>query len=146
VEFDIAPPAEADGNDEMPEDVAAAEFAKWTTMTYRTSENWGLQRLTTPGPAAAFCHRPLYFEERNLERHGRSAGVLQPVVSAARFFGTIPTLPYQFVARHPDVCYYPCHPYQAGRLAPRVRELPPLNPIAGVAEAGVIVGLIFLIP
>jgi hypothetical protein len=142
----IAPPAEPDGNDELPPDEAAKEFANWPTISYRAGAYNGVQAWTLPRPSATFCHRPLYFEELNLERYGRSAGVLQPVVSAARFFATIPTLPYQSVARHPDVCYYPCHPYPAGRPAPWVRELPPLDGPAGLAQAGVIVGLIFLIP
>ena len=44
--------------------------------------------------AAALAHRPVYFEEINLERYGNSFGLVQPVVSAAHFFGTMPLLPY----------------------------------------------------
>lgn len=45
--------------------------------------------------APDFTYRPLYFEERQLERNGRNIGVLQPVASFVHFFGTIPVLPYK---------------------------------------------------
>ena len=55
---------------------------------------------TMPIPAAAhwvapnFYHRPLLFEETNLERYGNKR-CFQPLRSAAHFFGTIPVLPYK---------------------------------------------------
>jgi hypothetical protein len=49
--------------------------------------------------AAGFVHRPLYFEERAVERHGRSWGPLQPAASGMQFFATLPVLPYKMGAR-----------------------------------------------
>ena len=45
--------------------------------------------------AAGNCHKPLYFEDWNLERYGHSHGPLDPVFSAAHFFVTLPILPYK---------------------------------------------------
>ncbi|MCE9605187.1 MAG: hypothetical protein K8U03_09840 [Planctomycetia bacterium] len=52
--------------------------------------------------APDFTYRPLYFEERGLERNGRTIGLLQPGLSAAHFFGTIPILPYKMGAQPPS--------------------------------------------
>lgn len=96
--------------------------------------------------AASIPYKPLYFEEVNLERYGRSRGVLQPAFSAVRFFGTVPLLPYAMTNRPPNQTYCWSWPYPAGWCAPRVRELPPLNPRAAAVEASALTGAFFLIP
>ena len=54
------------------------------------------QPITFTWKASALCHKPLYFEEVALERYGHTVGLgLQPVVSAAHFFLTVPVLPYK---------------------------------------------------
>jgi hypothetical protein len=50
------------------------------------------------------CYRPLYFEDIQLERYGRTFGIVQPGVSAARFFCSVPLLPYKMVVRPPRSC------------------------------------------
>ncbi len=48
----------------------------------------------------SFCHKPLYFEQPNLERYGISPGpILAPVHSSAHFFGSIVMLPAKVVYR-----------------------------------------------
>ena len=74
---------------------------------------------------ADFCHPPLYFEEANLERYGRSRGFLQPAVSGAKFFATIPSLPVLMIVHRPRCCYDWNHPYKAGFMAPPVSEWAP---------------------
>ena len=53
-----------------------------------------------------FAHRPLYFEDPNLERCGVTAcpscPCVQPLVSAAHFYGTIPLLPWWAASRPPN--------------------------------------------
>lgn len=100
-----------------------------------------------PHFVADFGHRPLYFEEVNLERYGRSCGVLQPAVSTARFYCSLVALPYK-VAIEPYrlPVFTSRHPYPAGVLAPRVPECPPLRLDAAVLESGAIIGLIALVP
>jgi hypothetical protein len=95
---------------------------------------------------ADFCHRPLYFQEINLERYGTYHRFWQPALSAAHFFAVLPTLPYQMAIQRPNMCYHYYHPYQAGRPAPWERELPPLRLDASLLEAGVVMGIIILFP
>lgn len=56
--------------------------------------------------ASNFAHRPLYFEDVLLERHGQNHGLVQPAVSAAHFFGAVPLLPAMMVLEHPWECVY----------------------------------------
>jgi hypothetical protein len=97
--------------------------------------------------APATLHKPLYFEEVNLERHGYSSFVLmQPVVSAAHFFGTVPLLPYKLAAQPPHKPIYTLGHYRPGSCVPYRIHSPPWCLEAATVEAGVITGLIFLIP
>ncbi len=101
-----------------------------------------------PSPEGlTFCHQPLYFEDVNLERYGRSWGVLQPAVSVAKFYGRIPALPYMVFAQPARQCTYHAHWSLPGYKIP-VREHQPLVPSVhgGAAEVAVLYGLILLIP
>lgn len=55
---------------------------------------------------ADFTHRPLYFEEKALERNGRTIGLAQPLVSFVHFFGTVPALPYKMGEKPPSTPMY----------------------------------------
>lgn len=89
-----------------------------------------------------FTHRPLYFEERALERNGRTIGVLQPGLSAAHFFGTIPILPYKMGAQ-PEARPV----YTGDGIDPPSDHLTIRQRVRGVmAEAGVILGLNYALP
>jgi hypothetical protein len=58
------------------------------------------QRLS--GPVAPFCFLPTYFEDESLTRFGYSHGHhIQPVLSAAQFYASVPLLPYLMRKRHP---------------------------------------------
>ena len=92
------------------------------------------------------CHRPLYFEEIYLERHGYNFGCAQPLVSAAHFFGRIPVLPYMMVVDRPCDCIYTLGHYRPGSCAPFRYHVAPLRAKAGLVEAGVVTGLVFLVP
>lgn len=89
-----------------------------------------------------FTHRPLYFEERALERNGRTIGVLQPGLSAAHFFGTIPLLPYKMGAQPPS------RPMYTGNgIDPPSDHLSVRDRVRGVmTEAGVVLGLNYILP
>jgi hypothetical protein len=92
-------------------------------------------------------HRPLYFEEVNLERHGYGHhDCLQPFVSAAHFFGTVPALPYCLAAYPPHDCQYTLGHYRPGSCPPWRCNWPPARPLAGLTQAGVLAGLIILFP
>ncbi len=97
--------------------------------------------------ATCLCHRPLYFEEANLERYGYGCcETLQPAASAAHFFGTIPTLPYCMAVDCPCECIYTLGHYRPGSCPPWRRMWPPYSPRAILAEGGVWTGMVFLIP
>jgi hypothetical protein len=97
--------------------------------------------------ATCLCHRPLYFEEINLERYGYGCGwCLQPAASAAHFFGTVPALPYLATVDCPHECIYTLGHYRPGSCPPWHCHWPPCDPLAAVAEGGVMTGLIFLVP
>lgn len=104
-----------------------------------------MQEVSWAAPAT--CHRPLYFEEVNLERYGFSQfGYLQPVASAAHFFATVPLLPYKMTLDPPCECIYTLGHHRPGSCVPyRIHQLP-LQLDAAAVEAGVVTGLVFLIP
>ena len=97
--------------------------------------------------ATGVCHKPLYFEDWNLERYGHSYGCLaDPFVSAAHFFVTLPVLPYKAGVELPWECVYPLGYYRPGSCAPWTCPAPPISPRGFAVEAATITGLVFLLP
>jgi hypothetical protein len=97
--------------------------------------------------ASGLCHKPLYFEDVQLERYGHTVGpLLQPIASGAHFFLTIPILPYKMGLTPPHECMYTLGYYRPGSCAPYMLDPLPLSIRAGLAEAGVWTGLAALIP
>jgi hypothetical protein len=85
--------------------------------------------------ASATCHKPLYFEDVQLERYGHSWNpVLQPFVSGAHFFVSVPLLPYKMGLRPPHECVYTLGYYRPGNCAPYMFEPIPLSLRAAVFE------------
>ena len=81
------------------------------------SRPWGVQSMQYA--ASGFCHRPLYFEEINLERYGHNFGLLPATVRvAAHFYGRVPLLPYMMAAECPEECQYTLGHYRPGSCAP----------------------------
>lgn len=97
--------------------------------------------------ASALCHKPLYFEEVQVERYGHTAGpIKQPFISGAHFFFNIAALPYKMAINPPRECQYPLGYYRPGDCAPWHIPPVPLSLRGFAAETGVWVGGIFLIP
>ena len=98
--------------------------------------------------ASALCHKPLYFEEEALERYGHThvREELQPLVSGAKFFLTIPILPYKMGINPPRECIYTLGHYRPGDCAPYMLDPLPISLRAGLIEAGVIVGGVAIFP
>ena len=68
--------------------------------------NWVASTMTWK--ASSLRHKPLYFEDVNLERYGHSRGpLLQPVMSGAHFFMNVAALPYKMGINPPTECRYP---------------------------------------
>lgn len=96
--------------------------------------------------ASALCHKPLYFEETQLERYGHTAGIFQPALSGAHFFINIAILPYHMGINPPNECQYALGYYRPGSCAPWMVPPIPLS-VRGAATQAAAVGIIYpLIP
>ncbi|MCA9187359.1 MAG: hypothetical protein R3E01_23965 [Pirellulaceae bacterium] len=103
--------------------------------------------LTFTWKATALCHKPLYFEDVNLERYGHSAGpIAQPFVSGAHFFASIALFPYNSTLHPPNECIYTLGLYRPGSCAPWLVHAFPLSDTAALAEGGNIAALIGILP
>ncbi len=90
---------------------------------------------------------PRYFEDRMLERHGHERwGHLQPLAAGARFFATIPALPYLMTVKPLFDTEYSLGHYRAGSRAPALMQRPPYERRAAVAEGAAIAGGILVFP
>ncbi len=89
--------------------------------------------------AAATCHKPLYFEDVQLERYGHAWNpALQGFLSGAHFFANVALLPYHMGVNPPNECIYTLGYYRPGNCAPYVIEPFPLSVRGAVLEAGAI--------
>lgn len=56
--------------------------------------------------ASNMVHRPLYFEQKYVERYGANFGALQPVASGVQFYGDVALLPVKMLRHPPCECRY----------------------------------------
>ena len=97
--------------------------------------------------AAGYCHKPLYFEQWNLERYGHSHGFIPDFfLSGAHFFVTLPILPYKMGVELPWECVYPLGYYRPGNCAPWTCPAVPISGRGLALEAATITGVVFLLP
>lgn len=73
-------------------DHAVGYSREWIPMSY----SWEAPQLK---------YNPLYFEDAQLERYGNEVCILQPFLSGARFYATIPTVPYQMMSEGNSLCH-----------------------------------------
>jgi hypothetical protein len=97
--------------------------------------------ITYTWTASQLCHKPLYFEDVQLERYGHMAGPwVQPLASAANFFLTIPILPYKMGLETPNECVYTLGYYRPGDCAPYLFDPLPISVRGLFFEGGAWVG------
>jgi hypothetical protein len=97
--------------------------------------------------ASALCHKPIYFEQLQLERYGHTAGpVVQPFLSGAHFFVSIAALPYAMGVQPPNECVYQLGLYRPGSCAPWLVDPIPLSLRGALFQTGAVLGGIYLIP
>ncbi|MCO8121959.1 hypothetical protein NHH03_09445 [Stieleria sp. TO1_6] len=93
-----------------------------------------------------FSH-PLYFEDRMLERHGHYCHpCLQPFLSGGRFAGQFVMLPYLCAIDPACECDYTLGYYRAGSCAPALKQRPPYQRKAVVAEAATLATGLTILP
>ncbi|TWT95502.1 hypothetical protein [Neorhodopirellula pilleata] len=135
------------GNGKVPESLEAGEELTlaplpedgYARSLLTDSNAW--PSLIRPWAAPNTFSHPLYFEDRMLERHGHERwGCLQPIASGARFFVTVPMLPYLTTIQEPCDIVYSKGYYRAGSPAPRMYQRPPLERRAVMVEAASIAG------
>lgn len=103
--------------------------------------------VTFAWKASALCHKPMYFEEVQLERYGHTTGpFFQPVLSGAHFFLNVAVMPYKMGINPPNECQYALGYYRPGSCSPWLLPPAPLSVRGGLMEAGAITGLILLFP
>ena len=106
----------------------------WPTITY----TW---------KASALCHKPLYFEQAQLERYGHSwPRCIQPLMSGAHFFTSVAILPYKMGLETPNECIYALGHYRPGNCAPYYIEALPFTWRAAAYQTGVVTGINFALP
>jgi hypothetical protein len=124
---------------QMPQDCPWGENERFAGRSWRP--------LTYTWTASALCHKPLYFEDVHLERYGHMLGPwVQPIVSHARFFATVPILPYEMGIELPNECMYTLGHYRPGSCAPYYLDPIPLSARAALFEGAVIAGGIAILP
>jgi hypothetical protein len=99
--------------------------------------------------ATGLFHRPLYFEQPNLERYGYAptrSCFGQSILAGAHFFGSALILPYRLGAEPINDAVYTLGHYRPGSCVPYRFERPPLDWKGGALETVTIVGLILAIP
>ncbi len=128
----------------VPKDWAKPYFAKFGEVAGPAVENrsWPTTGYFWLAPGLGYW--PLYFEEINVERYGYRVGCLQPAISAAHFFATIPLMPYKTFVHPPHECVYSLGYYRPGDCAPCQHEQVHVQLDAAAAEAGLISGMILL--
>ena len=100
---------------------------------------------TVEWKAASLCHKPLYFENVQLERYGHSYGpIRQPIRSAAHFFVHLAMLPYQTGIHPANECMYALGYYRPGDCAPWLKEPFPISLRGAVRQAAYVGGAAIL--
>ena len=131
----------------LPEDYAESLFDSESTE-YQLA---GFQRGGNYGGFSCWCapwvaYRPLYFEDVWLERHGYDYGCLQPVVSAAKFYGRIPLFPYMLGANPCRQCTYSLGLGRVGDCPPHFFTLPKKSCRGILYQTAAVTGLVLLTP
>src|SRR5690606_41492589 len=99
-----------------------------TTMTWKASNA---------------CHKPLYFEEVQLERYGHEWGpVAQPAISSLNFVKNVVLLPYKMGINPMNECQYSLGYYRPGSCAPWTVGPVPVSLRGAAAQAAVVGGAV----
>lgn len=126
---------------------SANGLPKECPMPLRAYQNRNWQTTCFHWKASALATKGAYFENVKLERYGQSCcPILEPVISGAKFFVTVPFLPYKAGLQLPNECVYTLGHYRVGDCAPYMLDPLPLSVRAGLFQAGATVGVAAMFP
>ena len=92
-----------------------------------------------------FSHRPLYFQDSNLERCGNGRGCLTNAFSAVHFLGSVALLPYKIGKQHPNCPVHSGGDCRCGQAIPTDLDLLPIDLHAATAQAAALAGFSLLL-
>ncbi len=145
-----APPVvDRDGSrQELPEARGLRLLSQVPKMNQTMGAGRGWEPISYSWEAPALKYNPLYFEDPQLERHGNEIAYVQPVVSAGRFFATIPTLPYQMAIEDNGVCHtvYDLGNDRPGTCQPYSIPILPFSLTGALTQGGAATALVFILP
>jgi hypothetical protein len=127
------------------------------------SESWGIPFTCSMGDgsfdarnftattmtwkASGACHKPLYFEEVQLERYGHEWGPLvQPAISSLNFVKNVAFLPYKMGIHPMNECQYSLGYYRPGSCAPWTVGPIPISLRGAAAQAAAVSGAALALP
>lgn len=97
--------------------------------------------------ASALCHKPLYFEQIELERYGHTPGpILEAPMAGIKFAADLATLPYKVGINPPNECQYALGYYRPGNCAPWIIPPVPLSLRGAIFQATAVTGISWIIP
>jgi hypothetical protein len=115
-----------EGGKQVPPDCAMGEERLEPRHWQRTTFSW---------VAADTYHKPIYFDDDQLERYGHTFGpVTQTTLSAVKFFATVPLVPYYMGVYPPNECIYDLGTYRPGSCAPYYFDPFPLSVRGAINE------------
>lgn len=115
-------------NKNFPEDMTKGRLPGMEPLPTGTSRSAPAVPIVKFWAPSAICHKPLYFQDTMLERHGHERfPCVQPLASGVRFFGTLPMLPYLWTLHPPCEDVYNLGHYRPGTAAPCLFERPPYD-------------------
>ena len=106
---------------EAPADVAAPSSGPEQTVGGRETQR-GFADSMFFWQASNMVHRPLYFEQRYVERYGANFGGMQPIASGVQFAADTALLPAKMLVHPPRECVYTLgygRPGSSGTRCPR---------------------------
>ncbi|MDP6447119.1 MAG: hypothetical protein QF805_25215 [Pirellulaceae bacterium] len=142
----VDPPDTRQSEGLQPPDAAARVFGDLSTpLTLSQARPWAEREFHWL--AAELTHRPLYFEDVMLERHGHSRPpIIQHSASAARFFLSFTILPYKMQLDPPHRQLSTLGHYRPGSGAPDVFQRPRFRWDAALVEAAAWTGVGYWVP
>ena len=111
----------------------------------RAERSWNAATLTWR--ASSVAHKPLYFNDTQLERHGHTSGpLMQPLVSGAHFFLNLAMAPYKMGIHPPHECQYALGYERPGNASPWLLPPLPLSLRGAITAGGIYSGGVFVVP